>query len=116
MIRPLLEYPVIPIALASNAQMTKIQRIQNRNIRFIVKGNQEYNDKNLEEIHELLELEPVNVRLHRRLEKLWEKVENQEEELFQTTIMENLVDAPDHLWWRRASSRINEGEPPPIYS
>lgn len=111
LIRPILEYPVIPLAMASKSQMLKMQRIQNRNIRFIRKYDEDLENKTMEDLHEVLKLEPINIRLYRRLEKLWTKFEDQEEEIFQQTTMENLNNYPDHRWWKRAAKTMQEGEP-----
>ena len=42
LVRPLLEYPVIPIALACKTQTLNIQRVQNRNVKMIVKTMKSY--------------------------------------------------------------------------
>ena len=78
LVRPLLEYPVIPIALASKTQTLNIQRVQNRNIKMIVKNDEELHDKTVEEIHNSLGLEPMNLRLNDRMIRTWNKFEYHE--------------------------------------
>ena len=48
-------------------------------------------------------LEPMNVRLHHRREKLWYKMEK------------NLNDHRDHNWWSRAAEKVAQGESNPLY-
>ena len=50
-IRPVLEYPVIPNALASKKQSINMQQIQSQNMRFISR-NTEYRNKTMEQLHE----------------------------------------------------------------
>ena len=41
LIRPVIEYPIIPNALASNSKLLKMQRVQDRNIRLITSNNED---------------------------------------------------------------------------
>ena len=76
----------------------------------------ERKEKSIEELHEILELDPFNVRLHNRLEKLWTKIEDQEQELYQNSTIEYQNNFRDHNWWKRAGSKIQEGKPVPKYT
>ena len=71
--------------------------------------------KNIEEIHNIIGLEPVNTRMYLRLEKLWLGMEGKEEELFQASEIENINQFSDHAWWPRASKKVFMGEPQPKY-
>ena len=62
LIQPVIEYPIIPVATASDTQLLKLQRIQNKNIKFMVANDTELCNKTLQECHEKLELDPVNRR------------------------------------------------------
>ena len=75
LVRPILEYPVVPVALASKTQLLKIQSIQNKNMKFIARYDQEMQGKNIKEIHKHLCIEPINTRLNSRLKKNWENLQ-----------------------------------------
>ena len=48
LVRPILEFPVVPMALASTTQLKNIQKVQNRNIRIIKKYNEEIEENIIE--------------------------------------------------------------------
>ena len=50
LIRPLMEYPIVPNALISRSQLMKMQRVQNRNLR-LIKRNTNMSDRTIQEIH-----------------------------------------------------------------
>ena len=116
LIRPLLEYPIIPMALASKAQMLNLQKIQNNNIRIITKFDPELEDKTIEERHNILKIEPINIRLYDRLTKLWNKVEEKEIETYNLTMNSNNDRRNDHAWWPRAGYKAVQDIPEPLYT
>ena len=116
LIRPLIEYPIIPLAMASEYQLRKIQRVQNRGMRIVAKYDENLENKTIEDIHSILNLEPMNVRLYRRLEKLWQKIEEKEPELHERSMRENHSLFADHKWWTRAATIVEAGMPDPMYT
>ena len=52
LIRPFVEYPVVPIVMASKTSMLKMQRVQNRNLRFIVKNEEVLRNTTIQESHQ----------------------------------------------------------------
>ena len=115
LVRPLLEYPVIPISLASNTQMLKLQRVQNRNIKIITKYDEQYDNLTMEELHHRLDLETINTRLNIRLMKLWNKMELKENELYEASMQANYGLFLDHSWWPRVATKYQQDIPDPIY-
>ena len=80
-----------------------MQRIQNRGIKFINKHGQA--ELNIEEIHQNFKIDAINVRLHTRLTKSWEKFTRIETELAERSATENDDnETKDHYWWRRLAS------------
>ena len=108
LIRPILEYPVIPIALASDTQIRKIQKIQNKNLRIIRKYDDQLEEKTIEELHNQLNIEPLNIRLNNRLERIWEKFSTKEEYIYEKSMRENNNPFKDHNWWKRSAQKIEE--------
>ena len=118
LIRPLLEYPVIPIALASKSQLLKIQRVQNKNVKFITRNEENLLAGTMKETHELLNLEAMNMRLSTRLTKTWAKFGEREEAIYNHSMQENNNVFKDHNWWPRAALKIEEiemNEPTALY-
>ena len=74
LIRPILEYPPVPHYVATEAQMLKLQRVQNRALRFIT-GTEWSDFRTNASLHEELNLEPLNIRIHGLAKKTWERVE-----------------------------------------
>ncbi|KAF7672587.1 RNA-directed DNA polymerase from mobile element jockey, partial [Astathelohania contejeani] len=62
LIRPLLEYPSTPLDLSTRTNQRKLQRVQNKALRFA--ANLTLDDRvPMVQIHEFLEIEPINRRL-----------------------------------------------------
>ena len=74
LIRPIMEYPPMPVTLASKTNILKVQRVQNIALKLSVRGTEDHN-LTLQGLHEKFEVEAVNARLANRLTKLWDKIE-----------------------------------------
>ena len=81
LIRPIMEYPIIPIALTSKTNIQKMQVVQNRALRLAVKGTDD-NHQTIKAVHEKYLIEAFNVRLSTRLMKLWHKIERTQPDLY----------------------------------
>ena len=116
MIRPILEYPVMPNSLASKTQQLKMQKIQNRNLRFITCNDENLRNLTIEEKHHQLNIETINERLHSRLQKSWERFAIREPEIYDKSMRENNDNFRDHAWWGRAALRYIEAPQDLIYT
>ena len=115
LILPILEYPAVPCCIASKENKMKMQRIQNRGIKFINEYGQA--ELNIEEIHQNFKIDGINVRLHTRLTKSWEKFTRIETELAERSTTENDDnETKDHYWWRRLASLVEIEHPEPVYT
>ena len=115
LILPILEYPAVLCCIASKENKMKMQRIQNRGIKFINKHGQA--ELNIEEIHQNFKIDAINVRLHTRLTKSWEKFTQIETELAERSTTENDDnETKDHYWWRRLASLVEIEQPEPVYT
>ena len=75
LIRPILEYPSIPIAKTCKTHALKLQRVQNMALRFIT--NTKLKDKvSSISLHERLNIEPLNTRAHKLATKSLKKMNN----------------------------------------
>ena len=115
LILPILEYPAVHCCLASKTNLEKMQRIQNKAIRFINKHSGD--ELSIEETHERYQLEPINTRLFKRANKSWDKLNLLEPGLVEHSRMENETeDRTDHYWWRRIASFVEGPQPDPFYA
>ena len=115
LVRPLLEYPIVPIALASKTQLLNIQRIQNKNLKIATRNDERYENKTTQEIHEEFNIEAMNVRLYDRMIKLWNKVEAKDIAIYDRSMNMNRDDLRDHSWWPRTALKYIDETPNPIY-
>ena len=115
LIRPIMEYPPIPVALASRASIMKMQRVQNRALIQAVKGTED-RQLTIKEIHEKYGVDAINVRLAARLTKTWSKVEESHQELYDRSTAANNSGIRDHAWWPRAGRVAALDPPEPLYT
>ena len=73
LIRLIIEYPFIPTCLASNNNLIKMQTIQNKMIKFVTQNNNDYDNMTMQEIHENLNIEPINIRLYKLANRAWNR-------------------------------------------
>jgi hypothetical protein len=73
LVRPVLEYPPTPLCTMSKFQILKLQRVQNKAVRFIL--NSDWRDRETaESMHLKLKLPPINQILHTRATNIWKKL------------------------------------------
>ena len=107
-------YPVIPIHTVNNTNILRLQRIQNKALRFVTNTHwQEY--RTSQSLHFQLNIEPINTLLHRHAKSYWENIQTNEPQLYNTLSTLLPPDTTTHLYFP-SSRRIAEGRPPdPLY-
>ena len=90
-----------------------MQRVQNRNLQNISRCT-DNSGKITEELHEIYDIEPLNIRFYRAANKLWSKLEQNEQELCDRSMVQN-DGRDDHYWWKRAAKFLSNEEPQPMY-
>ena len=78
--------------------------------------NTENKNKTMEQIHEVLNIEPINIRLYTAANKLWEKFQINQPNIYNTSMTENLNEIRDDLWWPRVACKLETGIPEPKYT
>ena len=73
LVKPHLLYPCIPLHVAHNNQMLKLQQVQNKSINFIL-GRGRSREETSEELHRQTNLDPINVTLQQRASRIWWKL------------------------------------------
>ena len=115
MIRPILEYPVVPICVASRTNIKKLQNVQNKAIRRAVVRNPVTDHRTNADLHEETGLDTINIRLYNLASNVWRKMEEFNQELVEKTLQFNDIATNDHYWWPRIAPVITRGEPAPNY-
>ena len=117
LIRPIMEYPAIPLCISAKSNIKRMQQFQNKVLRYATRRNEEDNQLSISELHQKYKIEAVNSRLYKLTEKIWNKLTITNEELVNNSAAENDVAGnQDHYWWRRISPYIRNGEPNPDYA
>ena len=113
LIRPILDYPPIPICNTAKTNMQKIQRVQSKTLRTIFR-EQDVRPTN-EQLHIWARMEPKNQRIHNLSTKIWDTLERQDPEII--TASRELDEYPghEHKWWPRTSLKMQGPSPDPIY-
>ena len=94
--------------------MNKLQNLQNKAIKFITKNDPE--EMSIKRSHEKYKIEAYNTRLHRRGQKIWEKLCIDQPDLTNRSRNENQNNnSCDHYWWKRIGAEIENETPEPIY-
>ena len=112
---PTLTYPSVPANVFSDSRMADLQHIQNKALRFIT--NTSWSDfVRSEALHNRLNFEPINLRIHRLAQRTWEKIKDFHPETYNSL---SSVDPPppvDQRKWFPSSRRLAENPPTtPIY-
>ena len=113
-IRPSFEYPIAPISIMSKTNREKYQSFQNKCIRKIVKNTENKNDS-IENLHNLLKLDPINISFKSRMEKIVTRLSETHIDLYDNFMEENNDNDPDHAWWKTQCKYITEDMPQPVY-
>lgn len=83
----ILGYPRIPTHALTKPQLGKLKIVQNKALRFAANQRYPYT-LNTEQIHTITKTLPINVRLHQKAEKIWQKLESLQKGTL-TTLREN---------------------------
>ena len=114
LVRPILEYPPVPLNTISTTLMWSMQAVQN--IALIWATGIRYPDPRppIRELHTRHKLEALNVRIHRLAGRVWERLEMQED-INYLRIIECEAEG-EHNWWPRSLPRALQDPPQPKYS
>ena len=102
LVLPHLTNPAAPLNMISNAQMKKLQTVQNKAIRWICNDNR----CNIEVQQQRLKIEPIKDRIRRLAEGIWSKLEEIDTEMLQDALEINYNN--NHSWFRSSYARTFE--------
>ena len=75
LILPVLDYPPIPTHSLSKSQLSRLQKVQNKALRFATNQRYPYTMTTIE-IHNITKTNPLNIRLYNRALRIWRKLES----------------------------------------
>ena len=119
-VRPILEYPPVPLHTASNNQLIQLQVIQNKALRWATNTRYPSRITN-EQLHLDNYIQPLNIRLHNRARKIWTKLEALEDPLYARLREEHDdIETRDdtrrnYTRWRRSLPIMTQQHPPPPF-
>ena len=113
LILPILDYPPIPTHTLSKTQLSKLQKVQNKALRFATNQRYPYT-MNTIEIHTHTKTEPINIRLHNRAKKIWQRLQEIEHPLY-TTLTEKQENITRYNRNFPSSLNIINNQPEPKY-
>ena len=106
---PVLEYPTIPICVASLTQKRKLQSILNKAVRFIHCNEEE--QLNTKQLHIKYNISPLNISSYYKAKKTWETIRISENDQYEELVTER---NNTHTWFPKSSIIINMEEPEAI--
>lgn len=112
-ILPIIEYPAIPLCALSRTQVGKLQKMQNRALRFAMNDCYPY-QWTTEELHRVTKTKTMNVKLHERAQKIWNKVVPINNPIM--TQLDNNQPHRNHAWFPSARYVVTRNIPEPLYS
>ena len=126
LVRPVLEYPAIPLHTATKYGQRRLQGVQNSAI-FWITGlrRSDPTRPNIVALHGMLRLQPMNLRLHRLAKRTWDRLATMDppdpnyEEVRANNALPQvrrpLPGADPRYWWPSSLSIVNGPVPAPIY-
>ena len=106
---PVLEYPTIPICMASETQKRKIQSVLDKAVRFIHCNENQL--MNTEQLYVKYHIIPLNISTYYKAQKTWETIRTTEKALYEELVTERYN---KHSWFPKSSAIINAPEPQAI--
>ena len=114
MVIPTLEYPPIPIHSLSKNQIIKLQRTQNKALRWATEQRHPYTLSTVD-IHELTNTPPTNIRLHKQAEEIWNKLRQDQNEIYTQLTLNTENITKYNMHFPSSLTRIHT-PPNPIYT
>lgn len=110
-ILPILDYSPIPTHAASRTKMLELQRLQNKALRYATGQRYPYTETT-EAQHHRLHVQPISTRLREAADKVWKKLDEQEDPNYRHVKESDRNTNMEHPWFPRSLKSLRE--PPPI--
>lgn len=113
-VRSSLIYPTIPLHTLSRSAISKLQKVQNRALRFITNTHW-YDFITSQTLHERCNIPTINTVLHEHARYIWRKMEIYEPELFNQLTFPQNINYREHQRFQSSKLLALGPTPPPIY-
>lgn len=114
LVRSALTYPIIPLHTANNSPLLKLQRVQNKSLRFI--HNTLWHDFTTSEyLHTISNLPPINIFLHNSAQALWEKIQTTDPQLYNKLLLPDHLLHQQHSYFTSSHHKSQQPTPDPLY-
>ena len=114
-ILPILSYPTYPLNSISRSAMLKLQRVQNKALRFALDDYHPYT-YNTEQIHQLTNTLPINIIVHNRGNNIKHKLTHNIKDETYINIINTPTIINEHLRFKKPNTHLTIRNPDPIYT
>jgi len=98
LVRPIFEYPPVPLNTMALSSWYKLQAIQNKAILW-AKGIRWPNPRpSIRELHTLYKIDPINIRIHHQATRTWERLEYLEDANYESIKEAHTSTQGEHRW------------------
>lgn len=102
LVLPVLTYPPIPLHSMSRSAISRLQKVQNAALRF-VENTRWFHFRSIKALHEVTSLPALNVRLNELATRVWDQLEAEGGQQFQTLQeLHRQAPARNHSWFPRS--------------
>ena len=108
----MLRYPSYPLNAISRSQQLNLQRIQNKSLRYAL-DTYPYS-KTTDELHIEGKVQPINITLYNRGNKIKDKLLNTIQDEIYLHIHNTYRDTNSHTWFKKPIHILNSAAPQPI--
>ena len=124
LVLPVLTYPAVPLHVASDSRLRSMQAIQNKALMWICGVKFNTPDRpTIPELHRMLRLQPINVRLHKLAGRTWDRLEEDDDPNFLEVLQNSQMPqvrrarptAGPKRWWPSSLTHARGAAPPPIW-
>ena len=113
-VRPVLIYPIIPLNVISFSQNYNLQKVQNKFLRFATNTTWDQ-CRTAESLHARVNLEAINIVIHRQAKNTWEKIQENHPEIYEK-ICEETPERRTNQRFPSSRQKAEGPEPRPIYT
>ena len=114
-VRSQLIYPTVPLNTITPTQTRKLQRVQNRALRFITNTSR-LDRKTSHSLHTQCNVPPINILIHEQAQTTWEHFRDNLPDIYNTLTQQITPQTPRHSYFPSSRLLAEGPTPPPIYT
>ena len=114
-VTPILTYPAYVLNALATTQILKLQRTQNKALRFVYNERYPYTN-NTKDLHTLAKMEPINKTIHHRGNTIKHKITHIIKDTNYTLAINDHNLNRDHIWFRRPVTNLSNNPPAALFT